>query len=175
MILSPKRLWPAAKLLVAQWRSQTIDWRLMKMYLNVLENQVLPDLGMISLNYIPPAKMCRWRRSLVLIKQFSNFKFRPSTSETQYYNSCDVMQTKITWRLFSSALEVLLCRIKLKRRHSCLKLWSTQNGGVSRGNLKKYPTRQNKNPCNDWRQIKCSTGFALPVSWGDKRNYLTVN
>ena len=25
MILSPKCLWPVAKLLVAQWRSQTID------------------------------------------------------------------------------------------------------------------------------------------------------
>ena len=53
MILSPKCLWPAVKLLVARWRSQTIDSRLMKRYLNAFDNQVLQDSVMISLNNLP--------------------------------------------------------------------------------------------------------------------------
>ena len=50
----------------------------MRMYLNALENQVVPDLEMISLNYLSdnvPLNM-----KFILNQTVTNFKFRPSTN-----------------------------------------------------------------------------------------------
>ena len=91
MILSPKCLWSAAKLLVAQWRSQAIVWRLMiifECFGQSSSSRFGDDIAELS----TPAIMYRWMRSLLLSKQFLNFKFRK-------LNSCDVVQTKITSRL----------------------------------------------------------------------------